>query len=237
MVEVNWHSFQSKFGTDSPNAFERLCYCIFCRMYGMTYGISRCRNHPSLETFPIVSNRELIGFQSKFFLDKFSEHKDDVRVSIENVGKRYSGLKRLVYFMPMDHDFNPRAKNEDIATRAQKEVESLAGKYGFSIEWFCHSNFEALFSNKQYDDIGRYFFTNDRGVLDLYEALDECTKQFLLKTHDEFSFGGKTFKLNRCEVVTRILEQDMGSVYVLHGDGGVGKSAVVKELVKNVDVS
>ena len=229
MITVNWHYFQAKTGDSAPAEFERLCYFIFCRRYHRLYGISRYRNHPALETSPIEVDGELVGFQSKFFLDKFSNYKSDILDAVEKVSVYYPKIKRLVFFMPMDHDFNPKAKNDSLETAAQKEIESRAISHGFNIEWFCHSNFEATFSNKAYYDIGCYYFSDKRGIFALFDEIDCSKKRFIQTIHDSIEVGGKKFKIDRKELLKKIELSNAGTIFILYGEGGIGKSGVIKE--------
>ena len=232
MITVNWHYFQAKTGDSAPAEFERLCYFIFCRRYHRLYDISRYRNHPALETSPIEVDGELVGFQSKFFLDKFSNYKSDILDAVEKVSVYYPKIKRLVFFMPMDHDFNPKAKNDSLETAAQKEIESRAISHGFKIEWFCHSNFEATFSNKAYYDIGCYYFSDKRGIFALFDEIDCSKKRFIQTIHDSIEVGGKKFKIDRKELLKKIELSNAGTIFILYGEGGIGKSGVIKELIQ-----
>jgi len=233
MISVNWHKFQAKVGDSAPAEFERLCYLIFCRKYNRPYGIFRYRDHPALETSPIEVDGELVGFQSKFFLDKFSNHKSDIIEAVEKVEKHYKELKRLIFFMPMDHDCNQNAADDGHETNAQREVENLAISFGFKIEWFCHSHFEATFSNKLYFDIGRHYFSDDHGMFALFDEIDCCKKRFLKTIHDSIEVGGKKFKIDRKELLKKIELSEGGTIFILYGEGGIGKSGVIKELIQD----
>lgn len=238
MISVNWHKFQAKVGDAASIEFERLCYLIFCRIYNQPYGIFRYRNHPALETSPIEVDGELVGFQAKFFLDKFSSHKSDIIVAIERVATYYPKIKRLFFFMPMDHDFNPKAKNDALETAAQKEIESLAISHGFKIKWFCHSNFEVLFTDNKYRDIGCHYFTDNLCLFDLLDSIDICKRRFFRRIHYSIEWKGKSYKVDRCKIINAVKGGDLGSVFVIHGEGGVGKSGIAKDLLEgNVGVS
>ena len=232
MISVNWHKFQAKVGDSAPAEFERLCYLIFCRIYNKQYGIFRYRNHPALETSPIEVDGELVGFQSKFFLDKFSSYKTDIIEAVEKVAAYYPKIKRLVFFMPMDHDFNPKAKNDALETEAQKEIERLAISHEFEIEWFCHSNFEALFADNKYQDIGCHYFTDNRCLFDLLDSIDICKRRFLRRIHYSIDWNGKSYKVDRRKILNAVKGNGFGSVSIVYGEGGVGKSGIAKDLLE-----
>ena len=235
MISVNWYMFQAKFSDSAPAEFERLCYFIFCRRYNRPYGILRYRNHPALETSPIEVNGELVGFQSKFFLDKFSNHKSDIIEAVEKVAKHYTKLKHLIFFMPMDHDCNQNAADDGLDAKVQIEVEKLANSHGFKIEWFCHSYFEAIFTNKVYSDIGRYYFSAEHGLFALFDVIACSKNRFLQTVHDSIEVGNKRFKIDRKNLLKRIGCLDPGTIFVLYGEGGIGKSGAIKDLVQEND--
>ena len=232
MVKVNWNTFQSKFGEASPAEFERLCYLIFCRRYGKSDGIPRFRNHPALETSPIEVDGELVGFQAKFFFGKVSAHKKDLKKAINGVASRYKNLNRLVLFVPMDCDCNQKAKDGHLKTKAQRELEDVARDHGFLLEWFCHSNFEVTFSKEAYKSLGLFFFTAECGLFNLLELLDEKRDQFVNNKPDSICVRGVTFEIDRSKLKEQIKSAKGGSVLVLYGEGGVGKSGVVTGVVR-----
>ena len=238
MITVNWNQFLAKFGDAAPVEFERLSYFIFCRIYNRPHGIFRYRNHPALETAPIKVDGKLVGFQSKFFLDKFSNHRSDIVQAVEKVAKHYTQLNRLVFFMPMDNDCDQHSADDGLVAKAQREVECVAAEYGFEIEWFCHSRFEATFSNKEYSDLGRYYFSADNGMFALCDRIDSIRNRFLQTIHDSIEFANKRFKIDRTEIIKRIDSSNPGTMFVLYGDGGVGKSGVIRDLIyANNDVT
>lgn len=232
MVKVNWNAFQSKFGEASPAEFERLCYLIFCRRYGKSDGIPRLRNQPALETSPIEVDGEFVGFQAKFFLGKVSAHKKDLKKAINDVASRYKNLKRLVLFVPMDCDCNQKAKDGHLKTKAQRELEDLAKGRGFLLEWFCHSNFEVTFSKESYKSLGLFFFTEERGLFNLFKLLDEKRDQFVNNKPDSICVRGVTFEIDRSKLREQIKSAKCGSALVLYGEGGVGKSGVITGVVR-----
>ena len=81
-VEVNWNSFQAKFGKASEDAFDLLSYLIFCRLHKREFGISGYRNHPGTEKKTISVGNDFVGYQAKFFLDKFLNRKKEIKTSI-----------------------------------------------------------------------------------------------------------------------------------------------------------
>ena len=52
MITINWSKFQLK-NKNTTEAFESLCYFLFCRKFQITEGIHTDFNQVGLETEPI----------------------------------------------------------------------------------------------------------------------------------------------------------------------------------------
>ena len=110
LCPVDWNAFKAKFKGASEEVFEYLAYLVFCRKYGLKFGIAGYRNHPGLEKKSIKVGDEHIGFQAKFFLEKFADKKDDIKKSILDEKKHHPEITVLMFFMPMEHDSSPKKK-------------------------------------------------------------------------------------------------------------------------------
>lgn len=198
----------------------------------MKTGVFRYRNHPALETNPIVSEDGSIGFQAKFFEGKLSEYESDLVAAIDDVQEKYPDLDRVLFFLPSDFDCNSRGIGPSLVTGMQKRLEAKAAETGLTIEWFCKSRFEAVFTRDEYHSLGTYYFSETRGIYDLVDALHAKTDR-LLQTIK--SFSGRACapcQVDR-EPQIRTLEQALpDKVCVVFGDGGVGKSGLVKQFAE-----
>lgn len=67
MNRIDWNKFRFV-NPDCQNAFEELCYYLFCRKFKLYEGIITYHNQPGIESEPIkLENGKYYGFQSKFF--------------------------------------------------------------------------------------------------------------------------------------------------------------------------
>ena len=98
-ITINFNRLQT--GSLSPqDAFEGLCYNLFCRRYKISDGITRYKNQSGLETDPILKGKKVIGWQAKFF-----EHKIDYAKfndSLETAKARHPKLNYLILYTNLD---------------------------------------------------------------------------------------------------------------------------------------
>lgn len=232
MVKVDWNKFKAKFSEAAPYEFESLAYYIFCYEHNRKTGIFRFRNHPALETSPIKEGGCAIGFQAKFYEGKLAAHKKEIIEAIKAVQSRYPDLDQLEFFLPSDFDPNSKAKGEPAETAAQREIESAASESGLKIDWFCKSRFEMTLSGNDFSDVGRYYFSDERSTYDFMDALRVKSGELLLLIKDSVSGKGITFKIDRTEEIKQIKAVSPANFCVVYGDGGVGKSGLIKELAR-----
>ena len=82
MIKPNWDIFTAKFSDNPQNNFEWFCYLLFCREFNKDKGIFRFKNQSAIETNPIESEGEIIGWQAKFYDKSLSERKDSLTSSV-----------------------------------------------------------------------------------------------------------------------------------------------------------
>lgn len=235
MVRVDWNIFKAKFGDGSRQAFEDLSYSVFCREYGLKTGVFRYRNHPALETEPIRRNGENIGFQAKFFEGGLSCYKREILNAIYGVLDKYPSLNRLVFYLPTDFDCYSQGVGPSLVTKLQRDIENEAKEKDLTIEWFCLSRLEAIFARDEYEALGKYFFANEPSVYALVDGLDAKTNLTLGTIRTSSSGSGVSFHANRTSFIEKLEKELPNHICVIHGDGGVGKSGLVKEFSEQFD--
>lgn len=227
LVNVNWNTFKAKFGEASEAEFQLLCTLVFCRMYNRPFGIEAYRNHPGLESTTIEVNGKNVGFQAKFFLDKFSSHKSKILQAVLQAKKYHPELDELVFFLPMDLDFNSQGKGGKLSTKAQHEVENAAK--GLTIKWFGHSQFQTTLSDKAYEYWTCHFFHLSPDILKLVESVEHCKERRFRNARNSIDVNGFHVALDRSGSSKTILESQ-DRVIVVTGEGGVGKTSLLKSV-------
>ena len=97
MIDINWKKFEVKH-PKATDAFESLCYFLFCRKYGLNEGIRTDFNQVGLETEPIkYTDGKYYGFQSKFF-DKNVSY-DNIYDSIKKALDNYDNLDYIIIYI------------------------------------------------------------------------------------------------------------------------------------------
>lgn len=235
MVRVDWNKFKAKFGDGSRQAFEDLAYSIFCHEYELRTGVFRFRNHPALETEPILRNGKKIGFQAKFFEGKPSDCKQEMVNAIHAVQAKYPDLNQLVFYLPFDFDCNSRGVGATLVSSGQTEIENEAKTTGLTIEWFCLSRFKATLARDEYEDLGKFFFSDESGVYSLVDGLRAKTRSTLATIRTSSAGGQTAFHADRKDILEKIESEIPCNICVIHGDGGVGKTGLIKEFSKRFD--
>ena len=149
MWEINWKKFEIK-NPKATEAFETLCYFLFCRKFNITEGIRTDFNQVGLETEPVKdSNGEYWGFQSKFFDKKINYNNMLVEMSTSDrkIAEKFCDLKnynKKVCLVPFEMNCKYAVKLEMLPE--QKEFWQTANEtavlgvdtYNFSIIDLCN---------------------------------------------------------------------------------------------------
>nr|MBO6294566.1 hypothetical protein [Schwartzia sp. (in: firmicutes)] len=209
------------------------CTLVFCRMYNRPFGIEAYRNHPGLESTTIEVNGKNVGFQAKFFLDKFSSRKSTIQEAVLQAKKFHPELDELVFFLPMDLDFNSHGEGCDLSTKAQHEVESTAAAQGVTIQWFGHSQFQTTLAGKSYEYWTCHFFHPSPDIFQFVESVERCKERRFRNAKNSIDVNGFNVTINRSEVIKTILESRDRAV-VVTGEGGVGKTSLLKSVAETL---
>jgi len=154
LVKADWNIFKAKFSDNSQWTFEWFCYLLFCKEYNQPYGIYRYTNQSGIETDPIQISDEVIGWQSKFYEDSLSKHKDDLIATIEKAKRDNPNITKIIFYTNSEFGQGQGQKEP----KAKIETEQKAKESGIEIEWRTESYFESIFVSQTCRDISRYFF-------------------------------------------------------------------------------
>lgn len=225
--EINWANFKAKFNGKEQATFQWLCYLLFCEEHKRSLGISRYENHAGIETDPITAGQDIIGWQAKFYGSSLSKHKADLIASIDTATTRHPNLTKIVFYL--NQDFGQDKKKTDPPYKV--DVENHAKSKSISIVWKTQSFFESPFVTKDNLVIVKYFFSLDKTVFDLISELKRHTLAILNPIRSNILFNGKEIRINRVDT-TEALQKNLkdGVPVILSGDGGIGKTAIIKDL-------
>ncbi|PWL31747.1 AVAST type 4 anti-phage nuclease Avs4 [uncultured Roseivirga sp.] len=229
MIEINWNVFKAKFPDREPKAFELLSYYLFCDEFEKPLGVFRFKNQTGVETDPIEYKGEIVGFQSKFYESKLSEHKTDLEDSITKAKRKNPELNKILFYL--NQEFSESSKPGKKEPKYKSDVEAHAKKNGVSIVWKVTSHFEKQLSLPRNEYLSEHFFGGEgSGITDFLSSISNHTESILHSIQSDIKFRGDTLKIDRSELLNELLEEKGKSqVTILSGVGGCGKTALIKE--------
>jgi len=148
MISIDWNQFRIK-NRNQSEAFEELCYYLFCRKFKITDGIPADFNQTGLETEPILCNSKYYGFQAKFFgyTTKYPQIKHSVKLAL----KTYKGRLDCIYIYM-------NTKSRVNSSKGAKNIEDIAKKKGVEIKWITRSNFKSLLNQPANLNLAQLYF-------------------------------------------------------------------------------
>lgn len=129
---INWDEFKVKFHGRTQDAFEDLTYHLFCNEFNNGQGIFRYKNQKFIETEPVETENDIIGFQTKFYDSSPSKHASDFIDAIKGSKKTYGLTKLVFYVFP---EFGQSSEKYKTKTKAIEEIENEAKKHNITIIW------------------------------------------------------------------------------------------------------
>jgi len=154
LVKPNWDTFKAKFNGNSEDNFEWFCYLLFSKEYNQPYGTHRYKNQSGIETDPIKVDDEVIGWQSKFYENTLSNHKEDLLGTLTKTKRDNPTITKIILYTNAEWGQGQGTKEP----KAKKETEEKAKELNIELVWRVRSYFESPFVCQEQKDISRYFF-------------------------------------------------------------------------------
>lgn len=236
MVEINWNLFKAKFNGKERSTFEDLSYQLFCIENNNAIGVFRFKNQTGLETEPIQKDNTWIGFQAKYYETKVSDNKDDIIDSIRKAKRENSQLDKILFYL--NHEFSESSIQGKKDPSYKTEIEDEAIKLNVSIDWRVPSHFERQLASPGNQHLAEYFFSNERNISDFIDGLKIHTENLFIPIQTDILFKEQTIKIDRTEIIQKLTNNLRNSKpLILSGEGGCGKTAIVKELYQQSKIS
>lgn len=220
MQSINWKTFEIK-NLKATEAFESLCYFLFCRKYGLTEGARTDFNQVGLETEPVKnSDGEYCGFQSKFF-EKTINY-SNISESVNKALEAYSELKHIIIFI------NQQAQT---SCKSAKAMEDACRKKGVTIEWFLPNNFLISLNQPHNLDLAEFYF-GEIDVLKNMSASKNIRMNTILQSKEyvELNLVKKDTVLTVVEY-SKLLLESPDKLHIFTGVAGSGKSVCMQKLL------
>jgi len=219
MIDINWKEFEVKH-PKATEAFENLCYFLFCRKYSLTEGIRTDFNQVGLETEPIKNtDGKYCGFQAKFFGKNVNY--TNIEESINKALKSYAELNHVIIYI------NQPAQ---ISCKSAKEIEAKCAKKGVTVEWFLPANFLICLNQPNNLDLAEFYF-GKTNVLKMISDSKSIRMNTLLqaKEYVELNLRSNDSILTISDYCDEILESG-DKLYLFSGAAGTGKSVCMRKL-------
>lgn len=227
---LQWDLFKAN-ARNVNEDFEHLCYLLFCNEYNRPYGVKRYKNQTAIECEPIEQDGKYIAFQAKFYDSKLSEHKNEFKKMLDDINKKYPYLTHLKIYTNQDLTEGKKGKS-----KFEEEIDKKAQGHSIEIEWRTNDRyFKSLdmIKNKHITD----FFMN----IDFRQSIET------LRNRTSFYFAGISkhieFNSQKIQIVRNdekeniqdwIFDKNLQNILLINGDGGVGKTSVVKEVFEQL---
>lgn len=227
MIKADWNIFKTKFSSNPQDGFEWMCYVLFCNEYGARTGIFRYKNQSAIETDPITVGDDKVGWQAKFYEHSLSNHKEEILETLTKSKRDYPDLTKIIFYTNSEWG---QSKGKE--PKGKIEVEKKSKEFNLEIEWRCKSFFDSPFVVDDCSRIASHFFTLSDNLFALLDSLESHTASILDDIETSIKFGDKEISINRSKTVHEIEKSD-NNVLVISGEGGTGKTAIIKELYGN----
>ena len=171
IVKPNWDIFKAKFSENPQENFEWFCYLLFSKEYNQPYGTHRYKNQAGIETDPIEVGDEVIGWQSKFYEDTLSNHKDDLLGTLTKTKIDNPNITKIILYTNSEWGQGQGTKEP----KAKIEIEEKAKELNIELNWRVRSYFESPFVCITNGNISKYFFMQESFVPS-FELISKKTK-------------------------------------------------------------
>ncbi|MDV5068285.1 AVAST type 4 anti-phage nuclease Avs4 [Bacillus sp. W1] len=239
MIKPDWNIFKVKFSENPQNNFEWLCYLLFCEEFEKQIGIFRYKNQSGIETNPVNVDKEVIGWQAKFYESTLSDHKVDLINTLIKSKRDYSDLTKIIFYTNQEwgqsHKKNDSEEKVDDSKKndpkAKVDIETKAKELNLQIEWRTASFFESPFVTSKNELIVQHFFSLEKSIVQLLTEKQSHTESILENIRTFINFQGEKIEINRNEILDKIKSKiEKEKILIVTGVGGVGKTAVIKSL-------
>lgn len=231
MIYPDWQSFAYKYRGREEDAFEDLARALFRKEMGLKYGLFQRVNHKGNETDVIEKDGKVIGFQSKYFTNGIN-----TKVIIDSMkGAKENHPEQTHYYIYCNLAFgNPRRRKGQkktdpvpVVTQPEESIEAVAKQLGLTLVWKQDKVIldEVAVEKWIYD----VFFNVSGKLENLIKEEKTHTEIALGNINYSCTYNGKQIHIKRDEIFAQIEQQRLSTIYVIHGDGGCGKTAILHE--------
>jgi hypothetical protein len=234
MFFPDWTSFAYKYRGREQSAFEDLARTLFRRELGVSYGLFQRVNHKGNETDVVNKDGKIIGFQAKFFKDDIDE--DNIIHSM--IGAKENNPEQTHYYIYSNLTFGlPKRRKRANGTNPKREktqkeekIINIANELGLTVVWKLD---KAILDEANEADWIRDVFFNVEGRLEgLITEEIKHTETAFANIGYTCQFHNQSIHIPRTRAIEHIEAMSASSLYVIHGEGGCGKTAILHEFLE-----
>lgn len=229
----SWDLFKAKYPSEQlqRDRFEDLARVLFCDRYGIKYGIFQFVNHAGNETDTINDGADIVGFNAKFFESKIDE--SQIIHSIEKAHEWHPNQTKMLIYTNIG--FGNPTKGES-QTKAQKNIEDTASKIGMVVEWV--NDKMILDHAAKIDWVNECFFEIESPIERLVKAEESNTKSIFAPIRTSSESGTTKICVDYSQEKKLVMSAVQRSEHVvIYGEGGCGKTALLKNIWETNDIS
>ncbi len=234
LAKVDWNAFEYIHSSNSRDAFQNLTEQLFCFEFKQPYGIYRYYNQPHIETMPVRVGNDYIGFQSKYYdaSTALSDKEQELINAIDGAYTRYPGINKMILYINKEAGMST-AKGKTAPAYIERIVSHGASK-GITVEWRGLNELETMLLNPVNSFLRDYFFATDGGIRKVFAHIKDHTNTIFKSLSSEIKYRDQIIKISHpCAKLESLWDSDK-NISILHGNGGCGKSGLVKDMFEHI---
>lgn len=227
-TKPTWEDFRHKYPGEElqRTRFEDLVRILFCHRMGISYGLFQYHNHAGNETETVRDGNDVVGFQAKYFLKTIDKNK--ILHSLRTAHKNHTDQTKEIIYINMTFGNPPKNRKK---TGVQQDIENEAAALGMKVEWVTDQMI--LDQVMQVEWVYDFFFGTGPNLVTLMQEETDNAEAILNPIENRISTTGQPLRIDRTDMVEKLYERiSQGCHLVLHGEGGCGKTAILKDFYR-----
>lgn len=236
VFEVKWNNFATKFYGKEQKSFELLCYHLFCQEFNAPNGVFRYKNQAGIETDPVKKDGKLVGFQSKYYEEtiKISDKKSELIDAIKKAKRKNPYISKLIFYI--NKEFSESTKSDEKEPEYKKEIEKAGIDENVVIEWRVKSHFEILLAREENKFVYDFFFQIEDSIWDYVNNVKKHSDVLMNRIEDCIYYKDNVLRFHNDIYEDKIKNGILkNNIVIISGDGGVGKTALIKHWMVEQD--
>ncbi|MCQ2201637.1 MAG: ATP-binding protein [Bacteroidales bacterium] len=231
-IMPTWDSFRAKYPSEEIQRarFEDLARALFCHRFDIKYGIFQYVNHAGNETNTVCVGDEVIGFQAKYFKDEIDDQ--NIIHSITKAKSRNPEQTKIIIFTNLTFGNPPKGQQ---MTSKQRKIEDAAVANDLTLEWSMDTMI--LDQVAPSDWIYDVFFGTEPNLMTFLNEEKDNTARILQPIKSQIIHNNHEIKVNRNLQIETIKNAiNAHNHIILHGEGGCGKTAIIKDIYNEIGI-